>query len=101
MNYADTKAMALSIIEHIHEDYGVDIVNGGGERYTSDLRKMYCTYMYRNTRMTMQNISDILGKSVGNVSYGISMHDKKMGESSGYADNYTDFQDRIKESATI
>ena len=49
----------------------------------------------------MHNIAEILQKSIGNVSYYLSMHDRQMGESSSYADNYTDFQDRIKESATI
>lgn len=101
MNYEDSEAMALNIIEEIHYEYGVNIVSAQRDRYTTDLRKMFCTYIYRNTRMTMHNIAEILQKSVGNVSYYLSMHDRQMGESSSYADNYSDFQDRIKKSATI
>jgi len=101
MNYEDSEAMALNIIEEIHYEYGVNIVSAQRDRYTTDLRKMFCTYVYRNTRMTMHNIAEILQKSVGNVSYYLSMHDRQMGESSSYADNYSDFQDRIKKSATI
>ena len=101
MNYEDSEAMALRVIESIEEEYGVDLLSNQRDRYTSDLRKMYCTYIYRNTRMTLQNISEILNKSIGNVSYYLSMHDRQMRESSSYADHYTDFQDRIKESATI
>ena len=101
MNYEDSEAMALNIIEEINYEYGVNIVSAQRDRYTTDLRKMFCTYVYRNTRMTMHNIAEILQKSVGNVSYYLSMHDRQMGESSSYADNYSDFQDRIKKSATI
>jgi hypothetical protein len=101
MNYEDSEAMALNIIQAIYDEYGVNLVSSERDRYTTDLRKMFCTYIYRNTRMTMQNIAEILKKSIGNVSYYLSMHDKQMGESSSYADNYTDFQDRIKESAII
>lgn len=101
MNYEDSEAMALNIIDSIYNDYGINIVSKVRDRYTTDLRKMFCAYIYRNTRMTMHNIAEILQKSIGNVSYYLSMHDKQMGESSSYADNYTDFQDRIKESAII
>jgi hypothetical protein len=51
--------------------------------------------------MTLQNLAEILQKSIGNVSYYVSSHDKQIGDGGAYADYYTAFQDRMKESATI
>lgn len=92
---------AVELLQTIQDEYGVDIVSKERDRHTSDLRKMYCAFVYRHTRLTLQNLSEILQKSIGNVSYYLSSHDKQMGEGGAYADHYTDFQERMKESATI
>lgn len=90
---------AVSLIEGVNRHYDVDILSRDRDRYTSDVRKMYCAYVYRNTRLTIQNLAEILQKSIGNVSYYLSSHDKQIGEGGAYADDYTDFQDRMKEES--
>ena len=91
----------IALIDVIEREYGVDILSRERDRQTSDLRKMFCAFAYRNTRMTLQNLAEILQKSIGNVSYYVSSHDKQIGDGGAYADYYTAFQDRMKESATI
>jgi len=93
---------AVQLIEKVNKEYRVDILSRERDRYTSDVRKMYCAYVYKNTRLTLQNLSEILQKSIGNVSYYLSSHDKQVGQGGAYADHYTEFQDRMKmESAEI
>jgi len=87
---------ALGLIEEVNSIYEVDILSRDRDRYTSDIRKMYCAYVYKNTRLTIQNLSEILQKSIGNVSYYLSSHDKEVGKGGAYADHYTEFQDRMK-----
>jgi len=102
MNRDKKEIITLGLIQSIQDEYGVDLIKGKTDRYLSDFRKMYCVYVYRNTRMTLGDISKALQKSIGNISYYISMHDKQMKGSVGYADNYEEFQDRMKnKSATI
>jgi len=49
--------------------------------------------------MTLSDIGKVIDKSVGNVFYYITTHDKQMEESKAYADRFADFQDRMKGSA--
>ena len=86
----------IGMIEAIIKDYDVDIHSNSRDRFTSDLRKMFCAFLYRNTRMTIQNISSIIGKSVGNISYYLSTHDLKMNNSVAYAERYNVFQDKMR-----
>lgn len=90
---------AKDVIDHIDSEYEVDLLGRDRDRYTSDLRKMCCNYLYTNSRLTLEQISELLGKSIGNISYYLSSHTKQMGESLAYADRYADFQDRFKEES--
>jgi hypothetical protein len=93
---------AIELIEKVNLAYNVDIISRERDRHTSDIRKMYCSFVYNNTRLTIQNLSEILQKSIGNVSYYLSTHDSQMKLGGAYADHFTEFQDRMKiESAKI
>jgi hypothetical protein len=88
------------LMDIIYDEYDVDILSDSRDRHTSDVRKMFCAFLYRNTRMTLQNIAEIVHKSIGNVSYYLSTHDLNMGNNVAYADRYNVFQDKMrKESA--
>tara|TARA_B110000977_G_C11048297_1_gene481391 strand:+ start:1286 stop:1576 length:291 start_codon:yes stop_codon:yes gene_type:complete len=90
-----TSINPISLAYIVNDIYDIDIIGKSRDRHISDIRKMYCVYVYRNSRITLQTIGNILGRSIGNVSYYLSMHDRQMGESEAYADNYANFQDRI------
>ena len=79
----------IGMMEAIINEYDVDIHSESRDRFTSDLRKMFCAFLYRNTRMTIQNISGI-------VSYYLSTHDLKMNNNVAYAERYDVFQDKMR-----
>ena len=90
------------LINKVSSYYDVDVKSNSRDRYASDIRKMFCGYLYSTTRLTLHNISEIVNRSVGNISYYMSTHDKEMGGNEAYADRYADFQGRMKEeSVTI
>jgi len=87
---------AINLISVLNKEYKVDILSKDSDRKTSDVRRMYCALIYNNTRLKLQNLSDILKKSVSNIAYYLSSHDKQMELSEAYADHFTEFQDRMK-----
>jgi len=93
---------AVGVIKALNKEYGVDILSKDSDRKTSDVRRMYCAFIYGNTRLTLQNLAEILSKSVSNIAYYLRSHDKQMKLGEAYADHFAEFQDRIEiESAKI
>lgn len=89
----------LGLMELIIREYDVDVLSKSRDRHTADTRKMFCAFLYKNTRMTLHNISEIVQKSVGNVSYYLSTHDKQMEDNVAYADRYEVFQDKMRKES--
>jgi|LUMQ01.1.fsa_nt_gb predicted transcriptional regulator len=89
----------IGMMESVLRIYDVDLHSKSRDRFTSDLRKMFCAFLYKNSRMTIKNISNIVGKSIGNVSYYLSSHDLKMINNVAYAERYDVFQDKMRKDS--
>jgi len=92
---------AVSMVGVIHDTYKIDIASDDRDRVTSDIRKMFCSYIYSSTRMTMQNIAEVLNKSVGSISYYLQSHESEYKTNKAYADRYVSFISTIQESVEI
>lgn len=86
-------------MEAINRELGVDVKDKSKDRYTADTRKMFCVFLYNNTRMTLQNIASVVGKSVGNVHYYVTTHAKQIEENVAYADRYELLQVIMREES--
>jgi len=92
---------ATGIVETTTNILGVDITSEARSKRISDARKMFCYYVYSNSRMTLDEISKLIKKSKSSVFYYIEQHEKNMCDNKGYADNFFYYTKSIQESAKI
>lgn len=92
---------ANSIVEKTSEILGVDVTSMDRSKRLSDARKMFCAYIYTNSRFTLEEISEVVKKSRSSVFYYIEQHEKNMCDDKGYADTFNHYTQSIQESAKI
>lgn len=92
---------ANSVVSATTEVLGVDITSKKRSKRLSDARKMFCHYVYTNSRFTLDEISEIINKSKSSVFYYIEQHEKNMCDDKGYADTFKHYTQSIQESAKI
>lgn len=97
MTFKDSE-YASKVKAVIENGYGIDVTSTNRDRDTSDLRKMWCGLMHKNTRMTFRDISSVIKKSVGSVAYYIDTHKQQQQESKVYADRFANLEKEVERS---